>query len=122
MHEQSLVRSILRQVDSIRRDRNAEIVQSVVLTIGPLSGVDPDLLASAYDQLAIEPSVVHSELTIRQVPLLACCDACGRRQTIVDFDFRCTHCDHNVTITSGDQLELTSVSLIVNEPANQSLT
>lgn len=122
MHEQSLVRSILRQVDSIRRDRNAEIVQSLVLTIGPLSGVDPDLLASAFDQLATEPSVADTELTIRQVPLMARCDACGRSQTITDFDFRCTHCGHNLTITSGDQLELTSVSLVVDQPANRSLT
>jgi len=121
MHEQSLVRHLLKQVEAIRLEHGARAVRRVEVTVGPLSGVEPELLASAFDQLAIGAAVADAELVMQQVPLLGHCDHCDQAHEIHDFRFRCPHCDHNLTVTSGDQFELTSVSLAVDQPAEPSL-
>ena len=52
MHEHSLVRSLLDQVEQLRRENGAVSVDVVTVEIGPLSGVEPDLIHSAFEQLA----------------------------------------------------------------------
>ena len=79
MHEQSLVRNLLRQVDQIRRENDAERVVEVRVEMGPLSGVEPSLLASAFDQLGCEDTVKSASLVIEQVELLAECGSCSEQ-------------------------------------------
>ena len=111
MHEQSLVRNLLRQVDQIRRDNDAERIVEVRMEMGPLSGVEPSLLASAFDQLGCEDTVKSASLVIDQVELLAECGSCSEQFEVRGFYFRCPLCGGNVKVIRGDQLQLVSVSL-----------
>ena len=47
MHEESLVRSLLEQVRRLVREHAAETVERIEVEVGPLSGVELDLLRSA---------------------------------------------------------------------------
>ena len=47
MHEYSIVGALVEQVESEARQRNATYVRRIRVRIGDLSGVDPELLASA---------------------------------------------------------------------------
>jgi hydrogenase nickel incorporation protein HypA/HybF len=105
MHERSLVQSLLKQVDAIRRQHDAKHVSEVRVEVGPLSGVEPLLLAAAFEQLA------GAKLTIDEVALLAECQSCGREFELNDFDFHCPSCRGNVRVTRGDEFLLVSVSL-----------
>ena len=49
MHEYSLVRALLDQVEREAHARGASAVHKLGLKIGALAGVEPELLASAYD-------------------------------------------------------------------------
>jgi hydrogenase nickel incorporation protein HypA/HybF len=111
MHEQSLMRTLLKQVEEIRFEYNAERVQEVRVEVGPLSGVEPMLLASAFAQLASEETVAGARFVIDEVPLLAHCESCDNRFEILDFAFRCPACRGHVTTISGDEVQLVSVSL-----------
>ena len=111
MHERSLVAQLLKQVDGIRRAQNADCVCEVRVEIGPLSGVEPLQLAAAFDDLAIGDPFRDAELVMDQVPLSAECRSCDSEFEIDNFVFRCPTCDGNVRVTSGDSLQLVTVSL-----------
>ena len=111
MHEQSLVRALLNQVDAVRLQHDGRTVSEVRVEMGPLSGVEPLLLATAVEQLVSESSAAGATLVIDEVPLLAECASCRQEFTVRDYVFRCPTCDGNVKVTRGDEFQLVSVSL-----------
>jgi hydrogenase nickel incorporation protein HypA/HybF len=119
MHEQSLVRSLLRQAESIRRQHDAEYITEVRVAVGPMSGVEPLLLASAFELLTAETNLAGARLVIDEVALLARCESCRCEFEVNDFVFRCRQCGGNVTVIRGDELQLVSVSLQSCEPARE---
>ncbi len=119
MHERSLVIALLTQVEEIRRQHGDAQVSEVRVEVGPLAGVEPILLASAFDLLAPESMAAGAQLVIDEVPLLAECDACGREFEVHNFVFRCPTCAGNVRTTRGDALQLVSVSLHTSDPTEE---
>ncbi len=111
MHEQSLVKTLLEQVERIRRGHAAARISEVRVEVGPLSGVEPLLLASAFEQLAPGSTAAGARLVIDEVTLRAQCESCGCRFEVQDFFFRCPQCSGNVRVTRGDAFLLVSVSL-----------
>ncbi|MBC8351141.1 MAG: hydrogenase maturation nickel metallochaperone HypA [Planctomycetes bacterium] len=105
------MKTLLRQVDSIRCEHNADRVTEVRVEVGPLSGVEPMLLSSAFALLASEQTVAGARLVIDKVPLLAHCEACDKEFEVNGFVFRCPTCRGNVKTISGDEFHLLSVSL-----------
>ncbi len=112
MHEMSLASALLRQVDRVLSEQPAGALTAVRVEAGPLTGVEPLLLASAFEQLTKPRFVEPIEFILDEVPLQARCGACQQSCEIVDFVFRCSHCDSDdVRITGGDSLQLVSISL-----------
>ncbi|MGD2054620.1 MAG: hydrogenase maturation nickel metallochaperone HypA, partial [Gammaproteobacteria bacterium] len=48
MHELSICQALMNQVENIAAERNARSVVSIVIGMGPLSGVEAQLLKHAY--------------------------------------------------------------------------
>lgn len=119
MHEQSLVRALLKQVDEIRREHDAEQVTEVRVEVGPLSGVEPMLLAAAFEQLAPESTAAGAKLMIDEVALIAKCTSCDYEFEVSDFVFRCPTCGENVRVIHGDEFQLVSASLRSGEPTEE---
>ncbi len=117
MHEQSLVRTLLKQVDAIRREHGADQIREVRVEVGPLSGVEPLLLESAFDQLAAGTFADGATLAIDEVTLQAECRSCRQQFEVDAFDFRCPDCGGHVRILRGDELMLVSVSVACHEHA-----
>lgn len=121
MHEASLVRSLLSQVDALVREHQAEGVERIELEVGPLSGVEPDLLQSAFDQLRGEFQCDAATFDVRLVPLTAECPACGDRFELVEFVFRCPRgCASNVRVVQGEGCVLKRVALRMPERPGES--
>ncbi|MBS0265347.1 MAG: hydrogenase maturation nickel metallochaperone HypA [Planctomycetes bacterium] len=111
MHEQSLIRALLRQVEQIRIENGGLAVVDIQVEIGPLAGVEPLLLESAYKVVSPEFRMRETHLVVNEVPLTAECPACG---TIAVEQTRivCPQCGQTeVTITAGDEMRLVSVTL-----------
>lgn len=111
MHEQSLIKSLLKQVDAVGRKHYAAGVLEVRIQIGPLSGVEPLLLQSAFDQLAYQSNAAGARLVIEEVPLVAECVSCQQQCEVNAFVFLCPTCGGNVNVIHGDGVQLVSVTL-----------
>ncbi len=113
MHEISLVRSLVRQVDQIATDHdaNADAVQDITIEIGPLSGVEPELVRMAYDQLCYQERRPPATLTIELSSLQVRCLDCESDTELQDFMFRCGQCHSGrVRVISGDEFRLLSIT------------
>jgi hydrogenase nickel incorporation protein HypA/HybF len=111
MHEQTLVKTLLKQVDEIRCEQRARHVTEVRVEVGPLSGVEPLLLSGAFDLLAPTTTSAGATLVIDEVTILGECKQCDHTFEVVDFNFRCPTCRGNIVVIRGDELQLVSVSL-----------
>lgn len=111
MHEFSLVRSLLDQVDQVVAEHGGRVAVEICVELGPLSGVEPVLVKSAFEQLADSSSARGAMLRIDEVPLTAKCSACDTEFEIIDFRFQCPACGSRDTQTTrGDTFRLMSVT------------
>lgn len=112
MHETSLVRSLLKQVERVVVEHNAGRVLSVRLSIGEFSGVEPDLIRCAFDDLVQNTSMNGAALIVTRVPLEAQCNSCEHSFHVERFRFECPMCrQKEITIVRGEELLLESVTL-----------
>jgi hydrogenase nickel incorporation protein HypA/HybF len=115
MHERSLVRALLRQVEAIAEEHAPSRVVGIRVRIGEFSGVEAELLRSAYEELSAETMLEAAELTVDRVPLEAVCRQCGETFCIARFRFECPNCGGaQLTISGGEELLLESVVMEVD--------
>ena len=118
MHETSLVRSLLNQVERLRYTHGGSSVTQIKVEIGPLSGVEPLLVRNAFDRLVSDSSCSGAELVIDVVPLRARCRDCHTEFTLEAFRFECPHCaSRAVHVTRGDEFRLFNVTLETTQPS-----
>lgn len=111
MHEFSLVRSLLEQVDRIVIEQGGRAAVEVRVEIGPLSGVEPLLVKEAFTQLAGKTTLIVDE-----VALAARCDSCQVEFELDTFRFVCPRCGNRETsVVRGDAFRLMSVTVDVPE-------
>jgi len=112
MHELSVARSLLEQVDALRRQQGAQCVVSIQVSVGEFAGVEPDLFRSAYEMLVEDTPMRGAELQMERVPLGARCGHCGLDFAVARFRFECPECKAgDVTIVRGQGLVLESVTI-----------
>ncbi len=118
MHERSLIRNLLRQVEQIVVEQGGGQVAEIRVQVGDLSGVEPLLFQTAFDDMA--PAVFSSDcqLVLSLVPVTAVCDECDHQFVIVDFQFHCPECQAKaVQVIQGDEVTLFSVTINSNNTA-----
>ena len=112
MHELSVCMSLMEQLESIARERNAASIVRVELRIGVLSGVEPDLLENAWPIAAAGTIADEAELRIETGQLIVECSSCGARSDATPNRLLCGDCGDNRTrIVTGDELLLLRVEL-----------
>jgi hydrogenase nickel incorporation protein HypA/HybF len=111
MHESSLVRSLLGQVESIRIEQGGLAVDEIRIEVGPLSGVEPLLVQSAFEQAAPAFAMGTPRLVIDDVPLSARCTKCGVVEVPLT-KISCPICgSQHIQIVGGDEVRLISVAI-----------
>lgn len=112
MHEVSLVRSLLSQVAQLVAEHHGCGVERIEVEIGPLSGVEPLLVKSAFEQLAPNSASRQAELMIHEIPLTAHCEDCHLEFDMESFHFQCPQCrSAYVRIIRGDAFRLLNVTI-----------
>jgi hydrogenase nickel incorporation protein HypA/HybF len=117
MHELSIALSIVDLAAEEAEARRAQRVAAVYLRLGPLSGVVPEALRSAWE-LACEGSpVAGARLVIEHVPIVVYCPACGGERPARSIqDLCCDTCGGPpARIVRGRELEVTALELIERE-------
>ena len=112
MHEISLVRALVMQAAQVAAANGGGTIQTVCVRVGPLSGVEPALLVSAFEALRHGTTLSRATLEVEQVTLKARCRTCGASFEPVNFRFRCSSCGGSETeVTQGDGVVLESITL-----------
>ncbi len=112
MHEYSIVQALMERVDVEARARGASAVVRLYVRIGELSGVEPDLLSSAYSMWREGTICDSAELEIQRVPAAWDCPEC--QQTIpVGERLLCARCELPARLKQGDEIFLDRIEMEV---------
>lgn len=112
MHELAICQSLMDQVEQIASEREAKSVISIVVGMGPLSGVEEQLLKNAYPVASAGTIAENAELIVENLPIKVRCNQCGSESEATPNKLTCRQCgDWRTTLVSGDELLLMSVEL-----------
>ena len=116
MHELAICQSLMDQVETIALERNAQSVTLIVVAMGPLSGVEAQLLKNAYPIASAGTVAENAELVIEYLPIRVKCMQCDSESDALPNKLICKQCgDWRTTLISGDELMLMSVELEKSE-------
>lgn len=112
MHEYSIVRALLDRVHASARDHGATAVHRLRVRVGELSGVEPELLSSAYELVRGNGLCAGAELELVSAPARWSCPGCGR-----DIDrgaaLSCPECALPARLEGGDEILLERIEMEV---------
>jgi hydrogenase nickel incorporation protein HypA/HybF len=112
MHELAVCQALMEQVEQIATKQRAVSVVRIVLQIGPLSGVEADLLQQAFPFASAGTVAEGCELDILAQPIQVRCDLCGMISDATANNLVCGECgDWHTTLISGDEMLLQTVEL-----------
>lgn len=113
MHEYSIVQALLEKVGEETRARGAQAVHRLRVRIGELSGVEPDLLRSAYMLFREDTICGAAELEIETV---AACWRCRRCECELERGavLRCPTCGCPGRLQGGDEIILDQIEMEVS--------
>ena len=107
MHEMSICQGLMDQVEKIAKEQGASRVDSIVLSIGPLSGVEPELLSRAYEVARLKTVAENAPLEIETGAIEVKCRSCGASGEAQVNRLLCPSCgDWQVDLVKGDELLL----------------
>ncbi len=112
MHEYSIVASLLERVDAEARARGATAVERIQVKIGELSGVEIDLLKTAFETFRERSVCAAAELEIEPVPARWACPGCELEIARGGF-LRCPECGLPARLASGDEVVLQRIEMEV---------
>ena len=112
MHEFSLCRALLGQLETLAATHRASRIRRVTLRVGPLSGAEPALLREAFPLASQGSPAADAELIIETTPVRVHCPVCNSDSETPTNDLRCPACGASSTqLLSGDELLLVSADL-----------
>jgi hydrogenase nickel incorporation protein HypA/HybF len=112
MHELAVCQGLMGQVEQIARRENAERITRILLSIGPLSGVEATLLKDAFPIAAAGTVAEDADLAIEEQAIRVTCLSCGAESEASANRLLCAACgDYRTRLVSGDEMLLMSVEL-----------
>jgi len=112
VHELAVAQALVEQVETVIDQHQASSATAIRVRIGPLAGVVPGLLATAFPLAAAGRRMEHAELEFTHAPIRVRCLTCGAETEAAMSRLLCGACgDWHTQIVSGDELLLESVEL-----------
>lgn len=115
MHEYSIVQSLIESCEVHAKENNAKRVTKVVLKIGVMSGIEPQLLETAFDTFKEETICDGAELVLNIQKILILCNTCHKKSTLEKFEYLCPSCKSSeLNILDGEEMYLMQLELEEN--------
>lgn len=112
MHELGVAAEIYRSCREAADSRGGGRLESVTVAVGELTGVEPELLAYAWEAV-VEPGTDRgARLEVKWRPARQLCGACGEvaERGRGSWLRLCPHCDLPLRVEGGEELDLLSLS------------
>lgn len=126
MHELSVCLALMQQIQNVARQHDARSVSRVELSVGPLSGVDAELLRNAYPLAAAGTIAADAELVITSAAVVVKCNECAAESEVPSNRMLCSACGGYLTrVISGEEMILSRLELDRNQapgPVNTNST
>ena len=110
MHEWSIVRSLLDEVELCARARGARCVHRLHLRVGQLSGVETQLLETAYATFRQGTLCAAADLEIEPAPARWACPRC-QAELAPGSGLCCGRCGAAARLESGDEIVLARIEM-----------
>jgi hydrogenase nickel incorporation protein HypA/HybF len=117
MHEYSLVRAMADQVEQHARANKASSVHRIAIRLGALSGVEPELFATAFT-LCREGVLAQAQLDIRRSEAAWACPKCSA-PIAAGAVLRCAACGVPARLVTGDEIVLEQIEMEVEEAGRE---
>jgi len=113
MHELSICQSLLREVANVAAAHRATAVTRIFVAIGPLSGVEAQLLTRAFALARLGTVAQTAALAVEASPVVVWCDICELETAVPVNRLLCGQCGAwKIALKSGDELLLKRVELV----------
>lgn len=110
MHELSVCRFLIRKAEEIAKEEQAEKITRIGVQVGPLAGVEPELLSEAFASASQGTLAEGAELRIRETPIQVRCSKCGAESEVKANYLVCGLCGSQDTqLISGNELMLANI-------------
>lgn len=112
MHELSLCQALISQVESVAAQHRARRVVSIVVRVGPLSGVVPELLEHVYPIASAGTVADTANLVVEPSPVRVVCTECDVESEVACNKLLCGRCGGwRTRVISGDEILLASLEI-----------
>jgi hydrogenase nickel incorporation protein HypA/HybF len=112
MHELAICQALIEQVQRVARDNAARRIVSITVSVGPLSGVEPQLLEHAYPIAAAGTVAEEARLVVVTVPVRVRCRSCQSETEAASNRLVCGRCsDWQVDVIAGEEMLLQRVEI-----------
>lgn len=112
MHELAVCQALLQQVTEVATENSASKVTGISIQIGPLSGVEIQLLQNAFSIARLGTLASTAKLTIDAESVIVACRQCGIESKAEPNYLRCPSCGSVCSeLVSGDALTLVSLAI-----------
>jgi hydrogenase nickel incorporation protein HypA/HybF len=112
VHELSICQALLDQVIFVAGDSRSERIEKIVIAIGPLAGVEPGLMASAFAVMKIGSRAAQAALIIESAGVEVECRVCGTISAAVANRLICAACGgYRTRVVAGQELRLLRVEM-----------
>jgi hydrogenase nickel incorporation protein HypA/HybF len=112
MHELAVCQALLQELEALVVRHGAIRVQRLTVQVGALSGVEPQLLATAFEVARRGSCAEDAELTVESPQVRVRCRGCGTEADCMPTRLVCPRCGGARTeLISGAELLLRHVEL-----------
>jgi hydrogenase nickel incorporation protein HypA/HybF len=112
LHELALCEWVLLQVLAVAASQNVQHVGRIILHIGPLADLEPDLVRFAFPIVAAGTPCERTTLKIEPALVEVCCRVCCARSNVPANRLFCAGCGTSrVDLIGGDGLSSVCVEL-----------
>jgi hydrogenase nickel incorporation protein HypA/HybF len=112
MHELAVAQSLVAEALRCAASHGARRIDSIVVRVGPLSGVEPSLLERAFTVARSGTSADQAVLSIETKPIEVSCTRCGETTEAKANKLVCGSCgDWRVRVIAGEELLLARLEL-----------
>jgi hydrogenase nickel incorporation protein HypA/HybF len=112
MHELSLAEAIVGTIKNLCAQSAWLRVRRIVLKIGRMRQVDPELLVFALGVAGKGTVMEETDVSVMELPIVFKCKTCGQKSEGESMVFACSYCrSTNVDVISGMELEIESMEV-----------
>jgi len=113
MHELAVSLALIEEAERVARAHGAQRIARLRVLVGPLSGVDGELLARSYAVARAGTLTAQAALEWSAAPISVCCEQCGQTTEASAQRLLCGLCGSwHTRVVTGTELTLQSVELL----------